>query len=186
MSSTVETSDLFSFDNDSSVDADEVSTIINQYKDIFQSHDEAILAPRRDESPIDTMLIAKDAHQDEDQMDEPISFQSKDAVHSLSFAPVMPIQPRADADNAAPMRAFVDTTLTKFPFPELLIQDHTLSAYCLFRWYQLWDVPAPALKPHMNDPWNPCSNPVTLDEINAPLLKQYPYIVSTKSNGVRV
>lgn len=38
----------------------------------------------------------------------------------------------------------------------------------------------------MGTPWNPCSNPVTLDEINVPLLKQYPYIVSTKTNGIRV
>lgn len=38
----------------------------------------------------------------------------------------------------------------------------------------------------MSEPWNPCSNPVTLDEINAPILKKFPYVVSTKTNGVRV
>lgn len=47
-------------------------------------------------------------------------------------------------------------------------------------------MPAAALKPHMGQAWNPCSNPVTLDEVNAPLLKQYPYVVSTKTNGMRV
>lgn len=38
----------------------------------------------------------------------------------------------------------------------------------------------------MEHPWNPCSNPVTLDEVNVPLLRQYPYIVSTKTNGMRL
>ncbi len=104
----------------------------------------------------------------------------------LAFGKSLMPAKEGDLDATLHMDKFVDTTLVQFPFGELAIKQTALKAFYLYEWYRLWDIPAAALKAHMGEPWNPCSNPVTLDEVNAPLLKQYPYVVSTKTNGLRV
>lgn len=110
-----------------------------------------------------------------------------DEPELVASLPVLPVPHARPFDLAGSHSAqFTDTALAAFPFAEWRLRDAALEAYCLFHWYRLWDVPAPALRPHASAPWNPCSNPVTLDECNAPLLRAYPYVISTKTNGVRV
>jgi mRNA capping enzyme, catalytic domain/mRNA capping enzyme, C-terminal domain len=133
--------------------------------------------PEQPESPVDPMLLVSEQFRDVPE-DEP------NELLSLMNAPI--VEPSKQPIDAPLVHSFSDTSLTSFPFPELALTSFALQSYCLFQWYKLWDVPAPALKPHMSEAWNPCSNPITLDEINAPLLRKFPYIVSTKTNGIRV
>jgi hypothetical protein len=49
-----------------------------------------------------------------------------------------------------------------------------------------WEIPKQALIYHKNETWNPCPNPVTLDELNIPIILNYPYIVAEKTDGIRI
>lgn len=150
---------------------------MNEYQDILTSA--SFVEPVRAESPVDPLLIASSLRAQE-SVDEP-ERQGTFLAYGKSLMPLR------DADESLQcLNTFVDTTLVSFPFMELAVKQAALRAYYLYEWYRLWDIPPSALHAHMGEPWNPCSNPVTLDEVNAPLLKQYPYVVSTKTNGLRV
>jgi len=73
-----------------------------------------------------------------------------------------------------------------FPFPEWK-EKNKLIADSMYQYYiSSWEIPKQALLPHIHETWNPCPNPVTLDELNLPIILNYPYIVAEKTDGVRL
>lgn len=65
-------------------------------------------------------------------------------------------------------------------------KDKLLSEKVYQTYLNSWELPPQALAPHTHERWNPCPNPVTLDELNLPIVLNYPYTFAEKTDGVRV
>jgi len=70
------------------------------------------------------------------------------------------------------------------PLP--LEENESLKEKVYHMYLNSWELPPQALAPHSHERWNPCPNPVTLDELNLPILLNYPYTFAEKTDGVRV